>query len=105
MKTKHNAMTLSECLQTVAYVGDNYANTLEMDAPQSAVDVLDDLDLISSTLGLQNLADVGAVAKLTGAARFMRLSFSRFSLGSEDADLLERVASNLTDLMASSENL
>lgn len=94
-------MTITQCLETVAYVGDNYANTLEMDAPQIAVDVLDDLDLISSTLGLTNLVDIDAVAKLTGAARFMRLSFSRFSLGSEDADLLDRVASSLALHIAS----
>lgn len=101
MKTKNNVMTITQCLETVAYVGDNYANTLEMDAPQIAVDVLDDLDLISSTLGLTNLVDIDAVAKLTGAARFMRLSFSRFSLGSEDADLLDRVASSLALHIAS----
>ena len=101
MKTEYNAMTLSECLKTVAYVGDNYANTLEMDAPKSAVDVLDDLDLISSAEGLHNLADNDAVAKLTGAANFMRLSFPRFSLGDEDADLLERVAFSLSVLMSS----
>ena len=94
-------MTITQCLETVAHVGDNYANTLEMDAPQIAVDVLDDLDLISSTLGLTNLVDIDAVAKLTGAARFMRLSFSRFSLGSEDADLLDRVASSLALHIAS----
>jgi len=94
-------MTISECLETVAYVGDNYANTLEMDAPQIAVDVLDDLDLISSTLGLANLVDIDAVAKLSSASSYMRLCFSRFSIGSEDADLLDRVSCSLALHIAS----
>ena len=94
-------MTITQCLETVAYVGDNYANTLEMDAPQIAVDVLDDLDLISSSIGLSNLVDIDAVAKLVSASSYMRKAFSRFSLGSEDADLLDLVASSLALHIAS----
>jgi hypothetical protein len=90
-----NLLTIAEVIQTAAHEADNFANTLEHDAPAEAVFVLDELDAVAGCLGLADLLEIDAVAKLTGAARFCRKTFPRFSLGHESADNLARAAASL----------
>ena len=98
MKTK--LIPLSECLAVVASTADQFANSLEHDAPASAVYVLNELDDVASCVGVYSLAQTDAVAKLTGSVRFMRSTFGRFSLGNECADELDRVASAIASYIA-----
>jgi hypothetical protein len=96
-----NLLTVAEVIQVAAYEADNFANTLEHDAPESAVFVLDELDAVASCTSFADLISQDAVAKLTGAARFCRQSFPRFSLGHESADNLARAAASLAARAAS----
>jgi hypothetical protein len=88
MKTK--LIPLYECMEIVRSTADQFANTLEHDAPETAVYVLNELDDVASCVGVYSLVQTDAVAKLTGASRFMRRTFPRFSLGNECADALDR---------------
>ncbi|CAB4202516.1 hypothetical protein UFOVP1370_19 [uncultured Caudovirales phage] len=98
---KTNLLTVSEVIQTAAYEADNFANTLEHDAPAAAVFVLDKLDAVAGCTSFADLMSQDAVAKLTGAARYCRQTFPRFSLGHESADNLARAAASLAARAAS----
>ena len=90
-----NLLTVSQIIQTAAQEADNLANTLEHDAPASAVFVLDELDAVAGCLGLADLLEIDAAAKLSGAANYCRQTFPRFSLGHESADALAYAAASL----------
>jgi hypothetical protein len=94
-------LTVSEVIQTAACEADNFANTLEHDAPEAAVYVLNELDEVAGCIGLDDLMAIDAVAKLTGAARYCQQTFPRFSLGEESADNLARAAASLAARAAS----
>ena len=95
-----NLLTISQIIQTAAQEADNLANTLEHDAPASAVFVLDELDAVAGCLGLADLMEIDAAAKMTGAANYCRQTFPRFSLGEETADALAHAAASLMALAA-----
>jgi hypothetical protein len=94
MKTP-NLLTVSEVIQVAAIEADNFANTLEPDAPDAAVFVLNDLDAVAGCICLADLLQVDAVAKLYASARFCRREFPRFSLGHESAGALEHAADSI----------
>ena len=98
-----NLLTVSQIIQTAAQEADNLANTLEHDAPASAVFVLDELDAVAGCLGLADLLEIDAAAKMTGAANYCRKTFPRFSLGHESADNLARAAASLAARAASAQ--
>jgi len=96
-----NFLTVQEIIQTAATEADNFANTLEHDAPEAAVYVLNELDEVAGCVSFAGLLSVDAVAKLTGAARYCRRNFPRFSLGHESAENLAHAAASLAARAAS----
>lgn len=90
-----NLMPVAHIIQTAAMEADNLANTLQADAPEAAVYVLNELDAVAGCLSFADLMAEDAAAKLTGAARYLRQTFPRFSLGHESADNLEHAAASL----------
>ena len=90
-----NLMPVAHIIQTAAAEADNLANTLQADAPEAAVYVLNELDAVAGCLSFDDLMSEDAAAKLTGAARYLRQTFPRFSLGHESADNLEHAAASL----------
>jgi hypothetical protein len=96
-----NLLTVSEIIQTAAFEADNFANTLEHDAPETATYVLNELDQVAACVCFADLLSIDAQAKLTGAARYCRQTFPRFSLGHESADNLARAAASLAARAAS----
>lgn len=90
-----NLLTVSQIIQTAAQEADNFANTLEHDAPAAAVFVLDELDAVAGCLSLADLMEIDAAAKMTGAANYCRCTFGRFSLGHESAAALDHAADSL----------
>ena len=97
-----NLLTVSEIIQTAAMEADNLANTLQADAPETAVYVLNELDEVSGCISFADLLSIDAGAKLTGAARYLRQTFPRFSLGHESADNLAHAAASLAARAAGS---
>lgn len=93
-------MTVSEIIQTAAQEADNLSYTLEPDAPEAAVYVLNELDEVAACVSLPCLAACDAVAKLSGAANYCRRTFPRFSLGEESADALDHAAASLAARLA-----
>jgi hypothetical protein len=96
-----NILTVSEIIQTAAFEADNFANTLEHDAPETATYVLNELDEVAACISFADLMSVDALAKLTGAALYCRREFPRFSLGHESADNLAHAAASLAARSAS----
>jgi hypothetical protein len=92
---KTNILTVSQIISTAAQEADNLANTLQADAPEAAVYVLNELDAVAGCLSFADLMAEDAGAKLTGAARYLRQAFPRFSLGHESADNLAQAAASL----------
>lgn len=95
-----NMLTVSEIIQTAAMEADNFANTLEADAPEAAVYVLNELDAVAGCVCLADLVEIDAAAKLSGAANYCRQTFPRFSLGHESADALAYAAACLSARVA-----
>ena len=93
-------MTVAEIIQTAALEADNFANTLQADAPEAAVYVLNELDEVAACVSLPCLAACDAVAKLSGAANYCRRTFPRFSLGEESAAALDNAAASLAVRLA-----
>jgi hypothetical protein len=96
-------MSVSHIIQTAAMEADNLANTLQADAPETAVYVLNELDEVAGCISLSDLLSIDAGAKLTGAARYMRKTFPRFSLGHESAGNLDHAAASLAARAASAQ--
>jgi hypothetical protein len=94
-------MSVSHIIQTAAQEADNLANTLQADAPETAVYVLNELDEVAGCISFADLLSIDAGAKLTGAARYMRQTFPRFSLGHESAGNLDHAAASLAARAAS----
>jgi PHD/YefM family antitoxin component YafN of YafNO toxin-antitoxin module len=74
-----NLMPVSHIIQIAAMEADNLANTLQADAPETAVYVLNELDEVAGCISLADL----------------RQTFPRFSLGHESAGNLEQAAASL----------
>jgi hypothetical protein len=98
-----NLMPVSHIIQTAAMEADNLANTLQADAPETAVYVLNELDEVAGCISFSDLLSIDAGAKLTGAARYLRQTFPRFSLGHESAGNLEHAAASLAARAASAQ--
>ena len=90
-----NLMTIREIIQTAAIEADNLANTLQHEAPEAAVKVLNDLDEVAGCIGLNDLLSIEAAVKLYSAANYLRQTFPRFSIGHESADCLSHAAASL----------
>jgi len=96
-----NLMPVSHIIQIAAMEADNLANTLQADAPEAASYVLNELDEVAGCISFDDLLSIDAGAKLTGAARYLRQTFPRFSLGHESADNLTHAAASLAARAAS----